>query len=546
MEIVDLSDQWSKLEEEAKKDANVRVDRESSLNSWVEGEDTDVQCAAAKKPTREVEGVVDKRKRKSAGKDEKCAKRSKVEEDRKWVVSSHPLGIQSLGMSLHEGNKRNVGNFRVLNDLTIVRIIGHLDAKDMLKIGLVSKAMLAFSFHDDLWRVLVLRRFGGNFIWNKSWRGTYIATRKKSKEEFPLRINTGLCSDVLFHSWMCKTTEIPEQWLSKENISVCSYDKVSVKEFVTRFERPNIPALIRGCANKWKCFGKWNPQFFEKEYSKTHFHVGGYSMRMDRYIRYMRECCDDQTLYLFDKKFHEAAPILGKEYVVPKYFSSKRDLFSLLDNRRPDYKWLIMGPKRSGSTFHKDPNGTSAWNACIHGLKKWILIPPNTLPCGVHASVDGVDVTSPVSLVEWFINFYHQLDDLGVNVIECIQHPGDIIFVPCGWWHCVLNVKESIAITQNYVSTSNLSKSLNALRLPELVSGVPKERRSSFREEFLTAIKTKAPESYEEYLSMSKKKKFCKNSNLAKLFQSDEGTKLDQENELDGEDIEEATFKFSF
>ena len=69
---------------------------------------------------------------------------------------------------------------------------------------------------------------------------------------------------------------------------------------------------------------------------------------------------------------------------VPSLFQD--DLFSVLDNEsRPDFRWLIMGPARSGSSFHKDPNATSAWNAVIKGSKKWILFPPNSTPPGLPA-----------------------------------------------------------------------------------------------------------------------------------------------------------------
>lgn len=46
------------------------------------------------------------------------------------------------------------------------------------------------------------------------------------------------------------------------------------------------------------------------------------------------------------------------------------------------------------------------------------------------------------------------------------MHPGDIIFVPHGWWHCVLNIDDgmSIALTQNYVSQSNLPDVLRFLK----------------------------------------------------------------------------------
>ena len=47
---------------------------------------------------------------------------------------------------------------------------------------------------------------------------------------------------------------------------------------------------------------------------------------------------------------------------MPPHFND--DLFEVLgEEARPDYRWLIIGPKGSGSSFHVDPNATSAWNA---------------------------------------------------------------------------------------------------------------------------------------------------------------------------------------
>jgi len=111
---------------------------------------------------------------------------------------------------------------------------------------------------------------------------------------------------------------------------------------------------------------------------------------------------------------------------------------------RPHWRWVIIGPARSGSTFHKDPNGTCAWNAPIVGRKKWIFLPPDCPPPGVHASEDGGSVAAPLSLGEWFIDYYSEyrewLKREGREPLECICSPGDAVFVPQGWWHCALNL----------------------------------------------------------------------------------------------------------
>ena len=107
-------------------------------------------------------------------------------------------------------------------------------------------------------------------------------------------------------------------------------------------------------------------------------------MTMGDYISYMRSQSDEMPLYIFDSKFAKKCPSLLQDYNAHTSFPWLRhDLFEPLGvSHRPDFRWLVIGPARTGAPFHVDPNHTSAWNMCVSGRKRWALYPPNCIPPG--------------------------------------------------------------------------------------------------------------------------------------------------------------------
>lgn len=256
--------------------------------------------------------------------------------------------------------------------------------------------------------------------------------------------------------------------------------------------------------------------YLRNQYSSTKFRAEAVDWPFSAYHDYMANSDDESPLYLFDRKFAEkmnirVGPGQDSAYWPPECFGP--DLFELLGQERPAHRWLIVGPKRSGSTFHKDPNGTSAWNAVIQGSKYWIMFPPKTHVPGVFVSEDSSEVTSPLSIAEWLIEFHAEARQQP-GCIEGICHAGEILHVPSGWWHLVVNLEDGIALTQNFVPKSHLADVLSFLRdKPDQVTGFKPEVSDPF-EMFVQRLRVQYPELLKDALdelerrSQTKKRKW--------------------------------------
>ncbi|TMW69603.1 hypothetical protein Poli38472_001759 [Pythium oligandrum] len=245
---------------------------------------------------------------------------------------------------------------------------------------------------------------------------------------------------------------------------------LTVARFIQEYEKPFVPLIIEGIPETegWGAVENWTLKKLRKNCKRAMLKCGedddGKSIRMKfkYFYKYLKLQTDDSPLYIFDSSFddrEDTKPLLA-DYAVPRYFPE--DLFSLVgEDRRPPYRWFLVGPKRSGTCVHLDPLGTSAWNTLLVGRKRWVLFPP-------HVSKEIVKGKSHIKkgeddeAVNYFMDILprikkaHSPEEL--QCIELMQYPGDTIFVPGGWWHAVFNVEDTVAVTQNYCSSQNFER----------------------------------------------------------------------------------------
>jgi histone arginine demethylase JMJD6 len=262
-------------------------------------------------------------------------------------------------------------------------------------------------------------------------------------------------------------------------------DRLSYEEFATEFLYPHKPVVITGALTGWKALSQWTPEYFRERYGSLrltgggqHYTLGGFVPRknggqyftMGEFIDMVDSSSADQPApYLRNLQITGFLPELNADLLpLPEYFSPNwldgpltKPLHSRLN--RGGCELYIGGAGGKFPLLHYDTWHIHTFLSQIYGVKEYTIFPPEH---GQYLYAKGNQSTLPdfenVDLEKYPL-YAH------ATAIRFQLHPGEILFVPAGWWHTTKMLSTSITISVSRVNASNWKRFSQ-----DLVTGAPR------------------------------------------------------------------------
>ena len=194
------------------------------------------------------------------------------------------------------------------------------------------------------------------------------------------------------------------------------------------------PELLRACGDVMTSVG-----------SAAELAVGGRGSRVMTLSDYLSSqdssSNSSSSLYFFDDgAFLSRCSSVGMLYKTPPPFAR------LIEYAEAPL-FLALGGSGSGIPWHQHK---AAFNEVLLGAKRWSFYPPRIFTA--VADEFGFDPKRPH--VDWLSRVYPKLPTTH-RPLECVQRPGDVVFVPKDWFHATANVGDTVAVAQQPIRAAN-------------------------------------------------------------------------------------------
>ena len=238
--------------------------------------------------------------------------------------------------------------------------------------------------------------------------------------------------------------------------NVCGIPVLTVEEWERgKHWEGNRPVLVKNITDGWAALKHWKLQEMLRRYPDAEATMGDAKLigetgpdQLGRILtpttvkEFITKHMYNPGKYFFDRRISIPRGML--EDCQP--FPMPTRAFFLEKNPTHHHRWrdhftISIGADLQGLTFH---GHGAAWNIVIFGAKRWILWETTTLNATMQLQMRG-----DVPAHEWIRTLHkHQfrVDEIKAHGHDCIQHAGDMMFIPDGCKHMVVNIGNTVAV----------------------------------------------------------------------------------------------------
>jgi hypothetical protein len=221
------------------------------------------------------------------------------------------------------------------------------------------------------------------------------------------------------------------------------------EEFFERYYFPNRPVVLQGLVNHWPALERWRPEQLSKRFGEVEVEIMS-GRELDPQHDIMPDHLRTRVrLGAFLHQLLTAGPS-NDAYLTARNLALQRtELRGMLDDvgpipgymraPEPEDVRLWVGPAGTISAMHHDLN---AHLFCqLHGRKHFKLVPVFEIAAlyNRRAVWSAVDAARP-DLERY--PAYREAD-----ILEVVIEPGELLFLPIGWWHWVHALDVSVSAT---------------------------------------------------------------------------------------------------
>jgi histone arginine demethylase JMJD6 len=241
--------------------------------------------------------------------------------------------------------------------------------------------------------------------------------------------------------------------------------KLSLDEFEQEYVNKLKPVIIEDVAQSWPAFSKWSPSYFREVLGDKPVLVDGELMLMREFMNAVEVSTPQApSKYLTGTSIPRFFPELLADIQTDLHYAGGSYLRNpfLVERLRhlidisEEYGLLELLVCGAGGVFpnlHYDAYHLHAFVVQICGTKEFTLYPPEQTPylypnprqrnTSLMGDMRKVD---PLKFPEF----------AKARPERVVVEPGEMIFVPSGWWHTTRMLSHSIAVTANSLTEVNL------------------------------------------------------------------------------------------